>query len=315
MSGDLEATFCQLADPERAAVPVAPDSIEAVLDLAETHRVLPIVLRKLGDQVPEPRLGTLRRQLTDWIGPMLHLRMVSAQVNALVARGVAAAVVKGPELADAAYPTRADRPFTDLDIVASPEAHAALADLLHGLGYRLYRKPVMDHTESNQEQKWIHPEIPALLVEVHGNLVHYAALRRRVSFGYAELKRSEAASPELARFCTVVVHATLGHKLHQLKMLVDVLQTYRRLGLHDVAMLPQLAAELGLALEVGLCLDLVAKLFEVPAAAELARDVDPVERPYRRLVSPGTVLAYPKSRMAAARHHLFRPCQYLVPRR
>lgn len=315
MSGDLEATFCHLADPERAAVPVRSDSIDAVLDLADAHRVLPIVLRKLGDQVPEPRLGTLRRQVTDWIGPMLHLRTVSAHVNALVARGTAAAVVKGPELADAAYPTRADRPFTDLDIVAAPEAHAALGELLRGLGYRLYRKPLMDHTESNQEQKWIHPEIPALLVEVHGNLVHYAALRRRVSFGYAELTRSKAASPELARFCTVVVHATLGHKLHQLKMLVDVLQTYRRLRPGDVAVLPQLAAELGLALEVGLCLDLVAKLFDIPAAAELARNVDPVERRYRRLVSPGTVLAYPTSRTAAARHHLFRAYQYMVPRR
>src|SRR5690606_24845411 len=136
--------------------------------------------------------------------------------------------------------------------------------------------------------------------------VHYAALRRRVSFGYAELKRCEAASPALARFFTVVVHATLGHKLHQLRMLVDILQTFRRLSEADIAALPRLAGELGMTLEAGLCLTLIAALFEVPPAAELARHVDPARRPCRALVSPRTVLAFPHSRRAVARHHLFR---------
>lgn len=314
MLTELEATFCRLADPEGVSVPVSPDNIAAVLDLAEAHGVLPIVLRKLGDQISEVRLAELRQQMAERIGPMLHLRTVWARVNALAAQGQAAAVVKGPELADAAYTVRGDRPFTDLDILAMPEAYPALGELLQGLGYRLYRKPMMDHTEANQEQKWIHPEIPALLIEVHGNIVHYAALRRRVSFGYGELRRCEASSPELARFFTVIVHATLGHKLHQLKMLIDVLQTYRRLSAADIGALPRLAAELRLSLEAGLCLDLVAQLFDVPAAGDLARRVDPVHRPYRLLVTPGTVLAYPRSRMASARHHLFRAFQYLVPR-
>lgn len=310
----LETRFCRLADPERVADPVEPHEVEPLLDLAQAHGVLAVVLRKLGDRVPEPRRSALRAEVSAGIGPMLHLRTIWAQVNGLVAGGLPAVIVKGPDLADAAYPSRADRPFTDLDIVAEPAAYPALAELLGGLGYRLHIKAAFDHTESNQEQKWVHPDISSVLVEVHGNLVHYAALRRRVSFGYAELQRCAAVSPALARFFTVVVHATLGHKLHQLKMLVDVLQTYRHLGEAGIIALPAMARELRVTLEAGLCLDLVAQLFDVPAAAELARRVDPVKRPYRGLVTPQTALAFPHSRLAVARHHLFRAFQYVVQR-
>lgn len=314
MTTALEMKLCRLADPERAAVPVEAQEVDPILELAGAHGVMAVVLRKLGECVPEPQRSALRAEVNERIGPMLHLRTIWAQVNGLVAGGLAAMVVKGPDLADAVYPARADRPFTDLDIVAEPAAYPALAELLAALGYRLHIKRAFDHTVSNQEQKWVHPDIPSVLVEVHGNLVHYAALRRRVSFGYAELQRCAAVSPQLMRFFTVVVHATLGHKLHQLKMLVDVLQTFRRLGATDIAALPAMSRELRLTLEAGLCLDLVAQLFDVPAAAELARRVDPTQRPYRRLITPHTALAFPHSRLAVARHHLFRAFQYLVPR-
>jgi len=93
-----------------------------------------------------------------------------------------------------------------------------------------------------------------------------------------------------------------------------VLQTFRRLDEADRAALPGLATELRLGLETGLCLDLVAALFEMPEAAALAQRVDRTSRPYRRLVTPATVLAFPRSRAAVARHHLFRAFQYVVPR-
>ncbi len=140
-------------------------------------------MRKLGDRVPEPRRSALRADVSARIGPMLHLRTIWAQVNGLVAGGLPAVIVKGPDLADAAYPSRADRPFTDLDIVAEPAAYPALAECWAGWAIVSTSSAAFDHTESNQEQKWVHPDISSVLVEVHGNLVHYAALRRRVSFG------------------------------------------------------------------------------------------------------------------------------------
>jgi hypothetical protein len=168
---------------------------------------------------------------------------------------------------------------------------------------------------SNQEQKWIHPGIPSVLVEVHGNLVHYEALRRRVSFGYAEVMRCGAQSLALARFFTCVFHATLGHKLHELRLLVDVLQTFRRLDGDDRAALPAMARELGIALETALCLRLVGELFANDTATHMSLRIANKPGLYTRLIDGASVLAFPHSRVAVARHHLYRAYQYLMPRR
>ncbi len=70
------------------------------------------------------------------------------------------------------------------------------------------------------------------MVEVQGNMVHYPALRRRLSFGYAELK---AASPgdeqsAVAMLLIAVVHALGGHKFHRLLFAVDIAQAARRIS-------------------------------------------------------------------------------------
>ena len=304
-----------LADPERPAVEVRAAQALQVVDEARVHGVLPIILRKIGPLLPEAARAELQREAGERIGLMLHLRTIGAKVAGLAAGGLQATVVKGPDLADNVYPLRGDRTFGDLDILARPEAHPALAQLLLGLGYQLYLKPRLDHTESNQEQKWVHPSIPSVLVEVHGNLVHYQALRRRVSFGYAEVSRCMAVSPALARFFTVVAHATLGHKLHELRLLVDVLQTFRRLDDSDLAALPGMARELGVEFETALCLRLVGELFQVDAAGETALQIESKPSLFARLIDGASVLNFPRSRVAVTRHHLFRAYQYLVPRR
>lgn len=304
-----------LADPERPTIEVtAAEALQAVAD-ARVHGVLPIVFRKIGHLLPEAERAGLQKEAGERIGLMLHLRAIGGMVAERAAAGLEAVVVKGPDLAEHAYPVRGDRTFSDLDILATPEAHPALAELLQGLGYQLYRKPRLDHTESNEEQKWVHPGIPSVLVEVHGNLVHYEALRRRVSFGYAEVSRCAAQSPALARFFTVVVHATLGHKLHELRLLVDVLQTFRQFDDAGRAALPEMARALGIGLETALCLRLTGGLFANAPAAEMARQIEGKPSPVTRLIDGASVLDFPRSGVAVARHHLFRAYQYVVPRR
>lgn len=304
-----------LADPERAAIDVtAAEAVEAI-EAARVHGILPIVFRKVAPLLPEAMRAELQREAGERIGLMLHLRAIGAKVTARVADGLEAVVVKGPDLADNVYPLRGDRTFSDLDILATPAAHPALAELMQGLGYQLYLKPRLDHTVSNQEQKWVHPGIPSVLVEVHGNLVHYEALRRRVSFGYAEVTRCGAQSPALARFFTCVVHATFGHKLHELRLLVDTLQCFRKLDSDDQAALPGLARELGISLETALCLRLVDEMFEIEAARETAGRIESRASVFTRLIDGASVLDFPRSGLAVARHHLFRAYQYLVPRR
>jgi hypothetical protein len=304
-----------LADPERPAIEVTPAQALQSVDDARAHGVLPIIVRKIGPLLPDSMRAELQREAGERIGLMLHLRTIGAKVADRVAGGLQAVVVKGPDLADNAYRLRGDRTFGDLDILAAPEAHAALAELLGGLGYQLYLRPRLDHTESNQEQKWFHPGIPSVLVEVHGNLVHYQALRRRVSFGYAEVRRGGAQSPALARFFTCVIHATLGHKLHELRLLVDVLQTFRQLDDADFTALPGMARELGVSLETALCLRLVGALFTIEPAAEMALRIENKPSVFTRLIDGESLLEFPRSGVAVVRHHLFRAYQYLVPRR
>jgi len=316
MISPVEALLCRLADPERLAEPVAPDLTDSVIELARPHGVLPAVLRKLSDRLPPDRLRALNDEVGARVGPMLHLRMIKARVDALAATGLPLRIVKGPVMADLAYPNRSDRPFGDLDILTVPEAHEAIAGLLTGLGYSMYRKPVMDHTESNQEQKWLHPEASSLLVEVHGNLVHYEGLRQHVSFGYAEFTSCERRSPALAMFFTAVVHGTLGHKLRQLKLLVDILQTFRRLSPEDRRMLPVMAGELRVGPETVLGLTLVAQLFDVPEADDAAQSVR-VGRGFalaRRLIDPESVFPDSGPVRAVVRHRLFRLYQHMASR-
>lgn len=304
-----------LADPEREAIEVTAGQAVEVVEAARVHGVLPIVLRKVGQMLPEDMRTDLQRQAGERIGLMLHLRAIGAKVAERVAAGLPAVVVKGPDLADNVYSRRGDRTFSDLDVLALPEAYPALAELMQGFGYQLYLKPRLDHTISNQEQKWIHPGIPSVLVEVHGNLVHYEALRRRVSFGYAEVMRCGEHSLALARFFTCVFHATLGHKLHELRLLVDILQTFRKLDADDRAAVPGMARELGIALETALCLRLVDELFAIDTASEMAMKIESKPSLSTRLIDGASVLDFPHSRLAVARHHLFRAYQYLVPRR
>jgi hypothetical protein len=159
------------------------------------------------------------------------------------------------------------------------------------------------------------PEIPAVLVELHLNLVHYPALRRKVSYGYQQLAACGHGDPEapLGLFFTSVVHAALGHKFHQLRMLVDVLQAWRKLGQEERRSLSKVARALGAEMETALCLKLVSDLFGLPDACDAAASLvaTPAARAALLLVDAPTLLAAPHSRVSWIRRHAFRLAQHM----
>lgn len=317
--GALDKLLCSLADPEAPAVAVAADVVDPLLKLARDHNVLPVVTRKLATQHSTADLTAAQSDLTLLVGLSMHLRGVAAKVDRTIAdQELDAVIVKGPVFARQIYPTPADRPFTDIDIMVAPSARAPIGELLTGLGYQLFLKPLLDHTVQNQEEKWVQPGMQALLIEVHGNLVHYQGLRRRISFGYAEFMASGEGNAKagLPQFFVAVVHASLGHKFHQLRLVVDVLQAYRRLAADEVAALPEMARQLGLALESRLCLELIAELFDVPeAGAAAARIVGGrASSLATRLVDGAAVLAAPTAFLSKVRRHTFRGLQRIAPR-
>lgn len=317
--GALDNLLCSLADPEAAAVAVPAEAVDPLLQLARDHNVLPVVTRKLGAQHSTVDLRAAQSELTLLVGLSMHLRSIAAKVDRHIAdQQLEAVIVKGPVFARQIYPTPSDRPFTDIDIMVAPSARASIGELLTGLGCQLFRKPLLDHTEQNQEEKWIHPDMDALLIEVHGNLVHYQGLRRRISFGYSEIVASGRgdAGAGLPQFFVAVVHAALGHKFHQLRLLVDVLQAWRHLAPDEVAVLPEMARQLGLALEARLCLELIAQLFGVPAAHAAAGRIagGSASGLAARLVDGAAVLAAPTAFVSKVRRHTFRGLQRIVSR-
>lgn len=185
-----------------------------------------------------------------------------------------------------------------------------IASLLCDLGY-CYSGA--EGTENRKrEEKWGHPDQPNLLIELHGDLVHYPLLRRGIRFGWAELATAGDGNPEapLALFATAVVHAALGHKFHELRLMVDALQAFRALDAAARAALPDRMAALSLRLEASLTLRLVADLFNLPDARELGNTLAlPVQsRLAAGIVRPRDVLMADGRRLGPShlRRHAFR---------
>jgi hypothetical protein len=208
-----------------------------------------------------------------------------------------------------------DRPFTDIDLLVEAADHEGVPSALDRAGFRRMRKVFFDRSEASEEQKWVLPEISAVLVELHSNLVRYPALRRKVSFDYQQLAACGHGDPEapIGLFFTAAVHAALGHKFHQLRMLVDVLQAWRQLGQEEKRSLSKVARALGTEMETALCLKLISDLLEAPDARDAAASLaaTPAARAALMLVDAPTLLAAPHSRVSWIRRHAFRLAQHM----
>ena len=206
---------------------------------------------------------------------------------------IPAAIVKGPVFAERLYKTAADRPFTDIDLLMSPEHLAKANAALPALGFIPLTKEIWDKSDSNQEYKWGRADNSNILIELHGNLVHYASFRRLLSYSYADLLRAGDGDPNApaALFMTAVIHAACGHKFHRLQFAVDIIQAIRALPHADVAHLEKVARSMGAQLELAVSFNLAGRLFDDDRALELARRFSSgfTSALSKRLVSPATI--------------------------
>ncbi|RVA20584.1 hypothetical protein EN935_33445, partial [Mesorhizobium sp. M7D.F.Ca.US.004.03.1.1] len=144
-----ERLLLRSADPE--AAPVGEDlsakTLSALLDNAEFHGILPIMLRKLqesGDaQLPRDaglrdRLEDLRQKATIATGQSMLLQYHGDRImKGLAADNVPARIVKGPVFARKLYRNVADRPFTDIDILVEPANLARANRVIAACGFEL----------------------------------------------------------------------------------------------------------------------------------------------------------------------------------
>ncbi|MER8372702.1 nucleotidyltransferase family protein [Mesorhizobium sp. M1406] len=299
-----EKLLLRYADPEASAFDadnLPAKSLTALLDNAEFHGVLPIMLRKLSgdarlppDQGLRDRLEDLRQKATIATGQSMLLRYHGDRImKGLAADNVPARIVKGPVFARKLYRNVADRPFTDIDILVEPANLARANRVIAACGFELGSNEAQSY--ELQEFKWLEKENSSLLVELHGDLVHDTGMRRRLSLGFRELRAidGEATDTPAALLTIAIVHAAGGHKFHRLQLCVDVLQGVRALQSAEAeACLFDAARMTGIELELAVVLNVTGELFEETRALELAGRIKPdlSIRLARRLITTNTLL-------------------------
>ena len=300
-----QSLFAGLADPEKEANPSDWTSEQAalrMLSVARLHGVLPIVWRKFRTMPPSPGLGdafrTQMQRAGDTVaimaGQSLLLRHHSRSITGAFAEaGIPVAIVKGPVFAERIYKVPADRPFTDIDLLTAPENLARANAILPSLGFVALTRQIWDKSDSNQEYKWGRSDNPNILIELHGNLVHYASFRRLLSYGYEDLLIAGDGDPTApaALLMTAVIHAACGHKFHRLQFAVDIIQAARALPDADVPQLERAARAIGAGLELAVSLNLAGELFGDERTLNLARRFSPglTARLSKRLISPEAI--------------------------
>jgi hypothetical protein len=305
LSAAEEKLLLRTADPEAAAVAdaMSAKTLSALLDNAEFHGVLPIMLRKLGERgdahLPgdgnlHAKLAGLRDNATIATGQSMLLQYHGNRVmKGLQTEGIPARIVKGPVFARKLYRHISDRPFTDIDILVEPANLAPANKVIAACGFELGSDAAESH--QLQEYKWLAKDNSSLLIELHGDLVHDTGMRRRLSLGFPELAviDGEGVDTPAALLTIAIVHAAGGHKFHRLQLCVDVLQGLRALqSPQDEARLLDAARLTGIELELAVVLNVTGKLFGEARALELAGRIKPdlSIRLARRLITSNTLL-------------------------
>lgn len=284
--------LAELARPEgprasAAARPLRLAELRRLCELAQSHGVLPAVLRNCSAaedafDADEPgafnaALDPYRRRVTTQLGFSLMLRGWCAQIlRSLNGLDVPHMVLKGSEFADRLYPDAALRPFTDLDLLVPRSAASSVAAAMGDLGYAAQPPQGLKHTERYGQQIWTHPDHPIAKVEIHWNLVNSPALQRRVSVQFEDLQcdgdEQTPAHPSPASLLLIAaVHGATSHAFERLQILCDVRQAGRAAaGEIDDHWLASAARRTGSGLSLATGLGLAARVFQDAACRRLA---------------------------------------------
>lgn len=332
MTSPEKRVFCALADPEAGAL--QPDAlagvdIDVLLRAARDHNVEPVVLRKLSDPAFSGcwRDDGYRREAVRnnmFIAAMaLALKSQAGRLSAALERdSIPYAIVKGAGFAGDIYPDPADRPYSDVDILIPRAFLARAGRVLRSLEFEQFTKSRFDKSAANEEQKWGYRGDRLTMVELHTDIVHVPGLRSRVSLGFEKymLACANRTRPLAGHFVVAVVHAAAGHKFHQLRLLVDIMQATRRITKADIDHLAAALDDLRIHPEISMSLALVEQLFPDTRLLERIRAMRAALRLPRciPIVTPQAVLdahgeGYWSSKV---RRHAFRYYQMsFAPRR
>ena len=304
-------------DPGRVAPPaVLPRALglQALLEQADRHGVLPAVLRNLQSLgAGAADLAPARRRLLERTALTLKLRGQLAELRkALAAAGVVPIVLKGPVFAERLYGEPALRPFTDLDLLIDRATWPAAERAMAQLGYRSRHEAGRKHADAYGEETFrLAADATAGAVELHWNLVNSPALRAGLSVTYDDLggggDDGKGLSPE-ALLVIAAVHGAASHQFDRLGLLWDVALAVRgEGGTVEIDALQPILYRTGAARAMRMALHLVDVVLGERAARVLARQLH-LGRPdalERALLTPAVVLDT-DGRLSVARRLGFR---------
>lgn len=281
-------------------------TVPELLKTAEQHNISAIVFHKLlkmKTQLSEPLrniVDTAQEELRLSASVMMDLDFHGQTLSdKLTQNGIQHRLVKGHVFAQDLYADLNQRPYTDVDIVVAQDQFHQAINVAKECGLNHFTKDILDHTERDQEAKLTKPDSPHLLIELHANLTHMRALRRHKTIGLPQIEHIyDWQTPFVGHFIIAVAHASLGHKFHNLKLIVDCLQAMRKLQKSDLPHLEAVVTALNLETEVATCIHLCAALFtdettqaqalmisqnlSLPSGRGLVRPVDVMQAPFKK---------------------------------
>ena len=325
-----------MADPAGPRRPLPegllrPQDLEPLWTAADRHGVLPAVVANLqavvreqglervvagepaAAQRLEEMLSAAQERLVSRTGLSLMLRrQLQAILAALAGRELPAGVLKGPDFCDRLYPEPVLRPFTDIDLLAPPEAVPQVEAVLAGLGYRAEPAAGRKYTDGYGEQSWRLPDGTAGIVEVHWNLVNSPPLQQRVSVEFGDLQLDEAGGalrPTPASLLAIAaVHGATGHRFDRLQVLCDVCQAARgAAGALDEGWLGEFGRRTGSAEVLATALWLAGEALSERRCAELReRLFGRLPGPLARMLLSPQVVLRSRRPLARLRRQLYR---------
>jgi SAM-dependent methyltransferase len=268
------------ADPLQPtrAWPRRPLSLETARDLVDQalrHGVLYSLLRHFPPFESDRFFGAIKEQARARHrasrGWALTLRGHGEAIMA-EAKGLPVTVVKGPMFARVLYPDPAFRSFTDIDLLAAPQALPQLNAILEREGFFLAQ---CSPASAPQEWTWLHCDNQMLMIEVQTDLVHAPSLRGAFSLSYETI--ADGAETPAALLLIALVHGALGQHYTQLQHIVDICQAARALkGAAEERRFETLVDRANARFVAVVGLNLAGRLFAEPRCRELARALGPV---------------------------------------
>jgi hypothetical protein len=269
--------LCLLADPLAEIgnlKSIQEFNINPIVNLSRSHEVCSVSLRNL-QILEKSSVFDQTQKYIDFKEDVKFSTIIAMDLdyhrskitNALSNENINHRVVKGHSFASDLYPKMSDRLYTDVDIVVSENKIQRARDIVSSLNYKPIKKTFWDNSEKNMEFKFSFENNPHVLIELHTDLVHMPALRKakRLNYKNLELAYCSDEKPMAGHFILAVAHASLGHKFHNLKLIVDILQAIRALSKDDVKYLANTVRTLNFKREANICLKLCMELFPDPA--------------------------------------------------